>query len=240
LLSDGTTAEQLCLVIDPATVQPFMACTGADNAAAIAAAKALSDAGQYACCFATQGQAMSGETDAVLGKHDGSCTSNTNGRHPYRVQGTEYMPGAYICAADVVCCLGNGTQEVTLNGEVLVPTSDQRVYLIAPPPVQRLSSGNLASFLAAGYVPAGVGTNTGGYILNVQLDPVWGIAYPLHAGGTGSSSSTGHADNFYTSAQNPSEFLPGGSLGYGVVAGSAFLDVTVALSRAGWNISGRD
>lgn len=240
LLADGTTAEQLCLVIDPATVQPFMACTGADNAAAIAAAKALSDAGQYACCFATQGQAMSGETDAVLGKHDGSCTNNTNGRHPYRVQGTEYMPGAYICAADVVCCLGNGTQEVTLNGEVLVPTSAQRVYLIAPPAVKRLSSGNLASFLAAGYVPAGVGTNTSGYILNVQLDPVWGIAYPLHAGGTGSSSSTGHADNFYTSAQNPSEFLSGGYLNVGVVAGSACLDVYNALSNANWAMSGRD
>lgn len=240
LLADGTTAEQLCLVIDPATVQPFMACTGADNAAAIAAAAALSDAGQYACCFATQGQAMSGETDAVLGKHDGSCTSNTNGRHPYRVQGTEYMPGAYICAADVVCCLGNGTQEVLLNGEVLIPTSSQRVYLIAPPTVRRLSSGNLASFMAAGYVPVGVGTNTGGYILNVQLDPVWGIAYPLHAGGTGSSSSTGHADNFWTSTQNPSEFLSGGSLVSGAGAGSAALSASHALGYADWNFAGRD
>ncbi len=240
LLADGSTAEQLCLVIDPATVQPFMACTGADNAAAIAAAAALSDAGQYACCFATQGQALSGETDAVLGKHDGSCTSNTNGRHPYRVQGTEYMPGAFICAADVVCCLGNGTQEVPLNGEVLIPTSSQRVYLIAPPTVKRLSSGNLASFMAAGYVPVGVGTNTGGYILNVQLDPVWGIAYPLHAGGTGSSSSTGHADNFWTSTQNPSEFLSGGALGSGAGAGSACLSAVNALGYALWSIAGRD
>ena len=240
LLADGTTAEQLCLVIDPATVQPFMACTGADNAAAIAAAAALSDAGQYACCFATQGQAMSGETDAVLGKHDGSCTSNTNGRHPYRVQGTEYMPGAFICAADVVCCLGNGTQEVPLNGEVLIPTSSQRVYLIAPPTVKRLSSGNLASFMAAGYVPVGVGTNTNGYILNVQLDPVWGIAYPLHAGGTGSSSSTGHADNFWTSTQNPSEFLSGGHLNSGAEAGSAYLCASTALGSASWLIAGRD
>lgn len=240
LLEDGTTAEQLCLVIDPATVQPFMVRTGADNAAAIAAAKELSDAGQYACCFATQGQAMSGETDAVLGKHDGSCTSNTNGRHPYRVQGTEYMPGAFICAADVVCCLGDGIQEVEVNGELLIPTSDQRVYLVAPPPVKRLASGNLASFLAAGYVPVGVGTNTSGYILNMQLDPVWGIAYPLHAGGTGSSSSTGHADNFWTSAQNPSEFLSGGTLNHGVEAGSASLRVVNALSLAAWDFAGRD
>lgn len=240
LLADGTTAEQLCLVIDPATVQPFMACTGADNAAAIAAAAALSDAGQYACCFATQGQAMSGETDAVLGKHDGSCTSNTNGRHPYRVQGTEYMPGAFICAADVVCCLGNGTQEVLLNGEVLIPTSSQRVYLIAPPTVKRLSSGNLASFMAAGYVPVGVGTNTSGYILNVQLDPVWGIAYPLHAGGTGSSSSTGHADNFWTNTQNPSEFLSSGNLADGAGAGSACLSALSALGFANWHFAGRD
>lgn len=240
LLADGSTAEQLCLVIDPATVEPFMACTGADNAAAIAAAKALSDAGQYACCFATQGQAMSGETDAVLGKHDGSCTSNTNGRHPYRVQGTEYMPGAFICAADTVCCLGNGSISVTVGNEVSVPTSSQRVYLIAPPTVKRLSSGSLSSFMAAGYVPVGIGTNTGGYIMNVQLDPIWGVAYPLAAGGSGSGSSTGHGDNFWTSTQNPSEFLSGGYLYNGAEAGSASLFAYYALGDASWFIAGRD
>lgn len=240
LLADGSTAEQLCLVIDPATVQPFIACTGADNNAAIAAAKALSDAGQYACCFATQGQAMSGETDAVLGKHDGSCTSNTNQRHPYRVQGTEYMPGAFICAADTVCCLGNGSISVTVGDEVSVPTSSQRVYLVAPPTVKRLSSGSLSSFMAAGYVAVGIGTNTGGYIMNVQLDPVWGVAYPLAAGGSGASSSTGHADNFWTSTQNPSEFLSGGPLTFGADAGSAFLYAALALGNVLWYFAGRD
>lgn len=240
LLADGSTAEQLCLVIDPSTVQPFMACTGADNNAAIAAAKALSDAGQYACCFATQGQAMSGETDAVLGKHDGSCTSNTNQRHPYRVQGTEYMPGAFICAADTVCCLGNGSISVTVGDVVSVPTSSQRVYLVAPPTVKRLSSGSLSSFMTAGYVAVGIGTNTGGYIMNVQLDPVWGVAYPLDAGGIGASSSTGHADNFWANTQNPSEFLSGGSLNSGEDAGSASLSASLALGNANWAIAGRD
>ena len=240
LLADGSTAEQLCLVIDPATVQPFMACTGADDNAAIAAAKALSDAGQYACCFATQGQAMSGETDAVLGKHDGSCTSNTNQRHPYRVQGTEYMPGAFICAADTVCCLGNGSISVTVGDEVSVPTSSQRVYLVAPPTVKRLSSGSLSSFMTAGYVAVGIGTNTSGYIMNVQLDPVWGVAYPLAAGGSGASSSAGHADNFWTNTQNPSEFLSGGALDHGAGAGSASLGANSALGSAAWYFAGRD
>lgn len=44
----------------------------------------------------------SGSTDKVIGKHDGSLTSNTDGKHPYRVMGIEDAVGGYIVYADSV------------------------------------------------------------------------------------------------------------------------------------------
>ena len=44
----------------------------------------------------------SGSTDQVIGKHDGSLTSNTDGKHPYRVMGIEDAVGGYIVYADSV------------------------------------------------------------------------------------------------------------------------------------------
>lgn len=44
----------------------------------------------------------SGSTDRVIGKHDGSLTSNTDGKHPYRVMGIEDAVGGYIVYADSV------------------------------------------------------------------------------------------------------------------------------------------
>lgn len=44
----------------------------------------------------------SGSTDAVIGRHDGSFGSNTDSKHPYRVQGREYAVGGYMIASDTV------------------------------------------------------------------------------------------------------------------------------------------
>lgn len=44
----------------------------------------------------------SGTTDTVIGRHDGSYVSNTDGKHAYRVQGREYAVGSYIVASDTV------------------------------------------------------------------------------------------------------------------------------------------
>ena len=44
----------------------------------------------------------SGSTDRVIGKHDGSLTTNTDGKHPYRVMGIEDAVGGYIVYADSV------------------------------------------------------------------------------------------------------------------------------------------
>lgn len=44
----------------------------------------------------------SGSTDKVIGKHDGSLTSNTDGKHPYRIMGIEDAVGGCIVYADSV------------------------------------------------------------------------------------------------------------------------------------------
>lgn len=239
ILEDGTSTESLCLVFDPTTVEPFLVRTGTNNEAAIAAAKEISDAGNYCHCFATQGMAMGGETDWVLGKHDGSVTSNTNGRHPYRVQLTEYMPGALICAADTVVVRGTGSQEVTVNGVTSIPPNTVYVILTAPPTVARISTGTLAQFLAAGYVAVGLTPAKEGYVVNERLDPLYGVAYPVSIGGSGSGSSTGHADYVYVGA-SPAEFLIGGYLTSGADAGSSYLRLSDGVSSAYWGFAARD
>ena len=44
----------------------------------------------------------SGTTDKVIGKHDGSPISNTDGKHPFRVMGIECAVGGYIVYSDSV------------------------------------------------------------------------------------------------------------------------------------------
>lgn len=44
----------------------------------------------------------SGTTDKVIGKHDGSMTSNTDGKHPFRVMGLECSVGGCVVYADSV------------------------------------------------------------------------------------------------------------------------------------------
>ena len=239
LLTDGSTADALCLVLDPGTVEPFTVRTGADNAAAIAAAKELSDAGHYCHCFATQGQAMAGETAAVLGKHDGARFSLTSNRHPYRVQLTEYMPGAFICAADTLAVKGNGVQAVEVDGEMHVPTASEYVIMTAPPATPRLSSGNIAQLLAAGYVAVGISPAASEYIMNERLAPIHGVAYPVAAGGTGSGSSSGHADQMWQGS-SPAEFLMGGCLLTGDLAGSASVRLYYGPGDTSWSVAARD
>lgn len=233
ILSDGTSTQSLCLVFDITTVEPFLVRT------TVAETKELTDAGQYACCYATPDLAIAGETDWVIGKHDGAATSLTSTRHPYRVQGTEYMPGAWIVTPDTVAVKGDGSTSITVNGVMSTPDSTMYIYLAAPPGTKRITTGSLANFLSAGYVPVGVGpgenyvlsegvTVSSGWVINEQLSPKWGIAYPVGYGSTNSSDSTGHADNFYVGA-NPAECLSVGALWSDSNAGSACLYLRIGL-----------
>ncbi len=218
----GTETTCLCLVFDTETVAPFVVRTSA------AEASALSDSGVQACCYALQGPALAGETDAVIGIHDGSCTSYTNGKHTCRIQCTEFQNGVWMCAADVVAVRGNKQTSLNIEGVRYTPSSSQIVILQASLNVARLSAGELSTFLGAGYTPVCIlDINNGQYILNEQLSST-GINYPVAVGGTGSGSSTGHADSLWTGAY-PASFETGGSTGSTENGGRANLRLNQSL-----------
>jgi len=231
-LTDGSTADSLCLVFDPATVQPFLVRTSAADA------KLLTDEGTHACCYATQGVAMGGETDAVIGKHDGACTSLTNGRHPFRVQLTEFQPGVFQCATDVVAVKGTGALAVDIDGTAHIPTTSEYVILQATDGATRRSGGSLAQYLAAGYEAIGITPGgVSGFILNCRLSRTM-VPYPVAAGGSGSSDAAGHGDQLWVGA-SLAEFLSGGHLASGTQCGAAYLGLADGVSHSSWRIAGR-
>ena len=238
--SDGESVSSLCLVFDPNTIDPFIVCTGSSNSEAQSAAQAISGTGQNACAFATQGFSLSGETDTIIGKHDGSLNLTDNA-HAIRVQGTEYQPGTWILAADTIACKGDGATVVNINGTEHTPDSTQYVYLICPKGLTgRAQSGNLSSIIEDGYKPVAIGSSvSGGYILNMEVDGETGLAYPVSFGGTGSGSNYGHGDNFYVGG-NPAEFLVGGSLSFGTSGGFAAVLAFLGLSPSSWLYGARD
>ena len=239
--ADGTAVTGATgIIIDPAEntinpIQPFAVCTTVEEADAIIANS------KYACCGACAGIAAAGETlnggaagNGVIGYHDGSIVSNSSGKYLYRVQGTEYMPGAYTCAGDTVAVKGDGT-EIPYNGSTITPDSTQYVILTCPQGTNRLNSGSTSPkvWTDAGYEVAGLSPTTGGNILNEQLSPQ-GVAHPVFVG-----SSGGTYDQLYVGA-NPAEFLSSGGLSDGAAAGSSFLLLHGALSYASWGFSARD
>ena len=241
-----SASGQLCLRIDPATdtafpAKPFVVVTTkADQ-------DALGSDVQY-CAYATQGAAIGGETmnggvngTGVIGMHDGSVTSLTSGKHPYRVQGTEYMPGYYICAGDTVAVRGDGTTELTIDGVNVTPTATQMVILVCPAGKDRLNStsNTLSPWITAGYVPSGVvdATIADSYIYNETIS--WnGVAYPVLPGGT--SDQAGHGDTLWINTSGTKEFLLGGRLLSMNAAGSATLDLTYGVAAVSWDRCTRD
>lgn len=155
--------------------------------------------------------AWSGTTDSVTGRHDGSPASNTDGKHPYRVQGREYAVGGYIVASDTVALLNaDGTRTIYAAKKGMDHSSTdatiKSTYKIAGTiPVD--SSGSVADF----------------WIGDDGFDMDTGAWYPAKQG---SGNSQGVGDMYYaggTSSNTLREYLQGGHLGSGSAAGGSFL-----------------
>lgn len=243
------------LVIDPAEntinpVQPFEVCgsdlyTDAEGAAAAAQAlNAGNDSveGTYAVCFACVSGSMGGETFnggtagmGVIGKHDGSIVSNSDRRHVYRVQGTEYASGYMICAADTVALKGTDV-EISDEETTITPSSADFVILSCPAGTKRYNgTNNITDWITKGYKIVGLSPATSGIILNEQLSPQ-GVAHPVLIG-----SSGGH-QNSLTVAENVNKaaFIYDSYFNSPVNAGSATLDLRRALNQVLWLIAARD
>ena len=164
----------------------------------------------------------SGATDSVRGHHDGSPGSNTDSKHPYRVQGREYAVGGYLVASDTVAWMNeDGTRTVyaaprgtahSANDETIQSTYRQ----VGTIPLN--SSGSVAEYWVG---DAGIDEDTG----------VW---YPS---AQGSGSTQGYADVYFAGGDAANlfrEYLQCGNLGYGSSAGSCFLDLGGGLEYGDW------
>ena len=164
----------------------------------------------------------SGATDSVLGHHDGSPTSNANGKFPYRVQGREYSVGGYAVASDTVAWLNeDGT----------------RTVYSAPRGAEHVSANDSIkeTYKESGTIPVHSGGAAADYwVGDCVVDPETGAWHP---DAQGSGSTQGCGDMYYaggTSANTFREFLQGGHLGSGSNAGSCFLSLWYWLGIGFW------
>lgn len=164
----------------------------------------------------------SGATDSVLGHHDGSPTSNANGKFPYRVQGREYSVGGYVVASDAVAWLNeDGT----------------RTVYSAPRGVAHVSADDSIkeTYKESGTIPVHSGGAAADYwVGDCAVDPETGAWHP---DAQGSGSTQGCGDMYYaggTGANTFREFLQGGYLWHGSLAGSCFLNLRHGLGRGVW------
>ena len=167
--------------------------------------------------------AWSGTTDTVLGHHDGSPVSNTDGKHAYRVQGREYAVGGYINASDTVMDLQ--------------PDFTKKVYVAPKGTAHSSSDATIRStYTHIGTIPAATaGNNADWWIGDVMLDDNTGSWLPFKEG---SGSSQGTGDRCYAGGASATsgtrEYLQGGDLWYGSYAGSACLLCRGWLDGGSW------
>ena len=167
--------------------------------------------------------AWSGTTDTVLGHHDGSPVSNTDGKHAYRVQGREYAVGAYIIASDTVMDLQ--------------PDFTKKVYVAPKGTAHSSSDATIRStYEHIGTIPAAeAGNNADWWIGDCGFDVDTGSWYPS---AEGSGSSQGYGDRVYAGGSGATsgtcEYLQGGYLRLGSSAGSAFLVCWLGLGSGFW------
>ena len=164
----------------------------------------------------------SGATDSVLDHHDGSPTSNANGRFPYRVQGREYSVGGYAVASDTVAWLNeDGT----------------RTVYSAPRGAEHVSANDSIkeTYKESGTIPVHSGGAAADYwVGDCVVDPETGAWHP---DAQGSGSTQGCGDMYYAggaSANTFREFLQGGRLGGGSSAGSCCLYLGYWLGGGNW------
>ena len=168
--------------------------------------------------------AVAGLTDSVLGHHDGSPVSNTDGKHAYRVQGREYDVGGYIVASDTVIDLQ--------------PDFTKKVYVAPKGTAHSSSDATIRStYTHIGTIPAATaGNNADWWIGDVMLDDNTGSWLPFKEG---SGSSQGTGDRCYAGGASVTsgmrEYLQGGYLGSGSSAGSSYLVCGSWLGGSPWH-----
>lgn len=170
----------------------------------------------------------SGSTDVVIGRHDGSPVSNTDGKHVYRVQGREYAVGGYMVASDTVMDFQSDYSK--------------KVY-VAPKGVAHSSSDPTirSEYTCIGTIPANPdGKGSDYWIGDISVDVNTGGWFPS---AKGSSNSQGWADMLYAGGAVTSgtrEYLMGGALWGSSLAGCSYVLCGYWLDWTAWLCVGCD
>ena len=165
----------------------------------------------------------SGATDSVRGHHDGSPGSNTDSKHPYRVQGREYAVGGYLVASDTVAWLNE---------------DGSRTIYAAPKGTAHSNNNSTiqSTYKQAGTIPLNSSGSVADYwVGDAGIDEDTGAWYPATQG---SGSTQGCADMFYAGGDATNtfrEYLQCGSLGNGSNAGSCYLYLGYWLGNGHWS-----
>lgn len=160
----------------------------------------------------------SGTTDAVIGHHDGSPGSNTDSKHPYRVQGIEYAVGGYETLSDMVLANddSNGKDVYVCPAGVAHTKTDAEI---------------LAKYKKVGNLPAG-----DWWIGDIGFDPETCVTWPATQG---SGDKAGTGDRVYGSGNANKnalrEYLQGGHLKSGSPAGASSVVCWYWIGTGGWN-----
>ena len=167
----------------------------------------------------------SGSTDRVIGKHDGSLTSNTDGKHPYRVMGIEDAVGGYIVYADSVM--------------VFKEDYSKDVYIARRGTKHVTDEATIKStYKLIGNIPANDGADF--WIGDIGVDTET-CAWFVKA--VGSSDRQGWGDRCYAGGKNTSgtrEDLGRGSLGNGANGGPVCVNCWDGLGWTHWRYLGCD
>ena len=167
----------------------------------------------------------SGTTDKVIGKHDGSMTSNTDGKHPFRVMGLECSVGGYVVYADSVM--------------IFKEDYSKDVY-IAPRGTKHVKDEATikSTYKLIGNIPGNEGNDFWIGDIGVDVETCSWFAKTV-----GASDSQGWGDRCYSGGKNTSgsrEDLGRGSLGDWSHAGSVFVACWGGLGGASWHYLGCD
>lgn len=167
-------------------------------------------------CFA-------GETESVIGKHDGAYLSNTDGLHTMRICGREFLWG-----------------QGCIFGATALKFENNAWHVMKTPKGVKASSG------LTGYVDSGAQYDYNDGKDTYQGDLNLNAQYGTYAMRTkGSASSLGVGDYIWEGGTGLTdgetrEFYSGGYLGHGSDAGLAYVNCRNRLGNANWNYGSRN
>lgn len=176
--------------------------------------------------YMTSMHAHSGDTDVVIGHHDGSPVSNSDGKHPCRIQGIEYLVGGGTIASDTVM--------------VFKPDYSKDVY-VAPRGTKHVTNESTikSSYLLVGNVAASADGKGSDYWTG-DVEQNYGVWLPTNQV---ANSGQGNKDIVYAGGATTGgtrEYYQGGALGNGAYAGFCYLVCWNGLDRALWSCLSAD